>query len=238
MKKISLLPVVILLLSGKPDHTPELLSTEAQWNTIFSERLSILEQCTGITFTDGWVPTMQFGAPDYISNSANFGGCYDQTQRSFWVTNAYRSMPATNELPEAVRLLVDHELGHALADQISCRKNGYTWPDTVAWKNQTDAQNLSDKILSEGVGEYFGRLLSSDTSTSAEWLPEDSGGLVWLTHSWPYYGGYWLVKPIIDQFGEKGIIYITQHKFSFEDSQIRQAGYLYQTQAIEKLSGY
>ncbi|MBP6926392.1 MAG: hypothetical protein KBB70_01700 [Candidatus Pacebacteria bacterium] len=249
MKKILLL-VMVLSACSKPLYVttlplPKPLSTEEQWNIAMLERVKVIEYRTGILFTEGWVPRMQFGAPDYISSTANFGGCYDQSIRAMWVTSAYRTLipfsaPGfagdTNPLSETARMLIDHELGHALADQISYRTHRRIWPDTSAWRNQTGDQNLADKILTEGVGEYFGRLLGSDTTTSAEWLPTGDGGFAWLMDSWPYYGGYWLVKPIIDRFGEQGIAYIAKHPLRFKDNKIRQAAYLYQEKAFKKLS--
>lgn len=221
-------------------------STKIRWENAFLYRMRMMEEKSGMKFEDGWVPKVQFGRPDYISNLAEFATCYDQENELFWITKSFKvyyhipnSIDSMQYLSKGVKGIIDHELGHALADQISRRHNGFMWPDINAWVNQTDVEKYVVHVLTEGVGEYFEHLMSSDTSdtsSSSEWLPDGPNSLVWAYDRWPYDGGYFIVKPIIDKFGEKGILYISTHTFSYKDKDVRSAGIEYQKNALLELS--
>ncbi len=240
MKKILLITFSVLsfdVMIAQKTYTPlpTALSTEEIWGSAFQVRRMLIEEKTGIKFDTAWIPRMQFGIPSYITNRLKFGGCYAKATQSFWMPFSYYNEPPDSVFKSPrILMAIDHELGHALADQICRRKNFFAWPpDTVS---STNEDTIAGKILSEGVGEYFGRLFTPDTIADSEWLPGGSSSLCRSMPKWEYYGGYWLVKPIIDQFGEKGIAYISSHTFSYEGNRIRQAGYEYQKKAIETLS--
>lgn len=231
--------------SFPPSNLPpaKLNSLEERWDNAMLYRMKLIEKNSGIKFEDGWVPRMQFGRPHYISNQSDFSGCYDQESRSFWFTSAYKilcfvptSMDSMDHLSETLKMLFDHELGHALSEQISYRRNGFIWPDTSIWRNQNNYERIGVKVLSEGIGEYFKYLTDKNFVTSSEYLPDGPESYVWRESDWTYDGGHFVVKPIIDKFGEEGIVYITTHNLLFKDADVRTAAIEYQKEALRVLS--
>ncbi len=258
MRKILTVPLLLLGLLcisnlAKPEknypHLPPPTqndSLETLLENAFLYRMRLMEEKSGMKFEDGWVPKVNFGRPDYVSNLAEFGASYDHETKEFWITKSFKayyyipnSLDSMQYLSKGAKGIIDHELGHALADQISRRHNGFMWPDIYAWVNQTDVEKYVAHVLTEGVGEYFEHLMSSDTldtSTSSEWLPDGPSSWAWTQDTWAYNGGYFIVKPIIDKFGEKGILYISTHTFSYKDGDMRSAGIEYQKNALLELS--
>lgn len=210
-------------------------SIEEKWESFMLYRMKQIEKKSGIYFTYGWVPRVKFDIPSSIQYPDQFPGCYDQETRSFFINPALLSRDI-----ETMQEFIDHELGHALADQVSYKFRNYPWPEELDMKSLDDDIRISTKILSEGVAEYFANLFYENVKTSPDWLPSGYEMRYLMTryskdNTWPYDGGHFIVEPIIEQYGESGLMYIIAHKFSFENGDIRNAGILYQQTALRKL---
>lgn len=209
-------------------------SVEERWEKDMFLRMKEIEKVSGITFAEDWVPRVQFGIPSYIQYPEQFPGCYDPDTRSFFINPLL-----VDRKDRLMQELMDHELGHALADQVSYCIRGCQWPDEKDRKSLVDSEAVATKVLSEGVAEYFANLFYQNVKTGPDWLPSGYGFEqmnIWQSNTWQYDGGYWLVKPVIEKFGEKGLEYIVTHKFSYENGDVRSAAIFYQKNALEELA--
>lgn len=117
------------------------------------------------------------------------------------------------------KTVVEHELGHFYTDKLGEQMgNG----NSLDFSHTSDSESLGLRLVTEGIGEYFGRKgkgqLEHDVFSNAE-FPQDNEG--WLNLMRPhnleylflclYQGGYHLVKPILDQDVERGIRYLIVH---------------------------
>ena len=137
---------------------------------------------------------------------------------------------------EDVYNTLNHELGHYYLDRLSEKLTNNDWPE---YTNMTALEKMSVKIVSEGIATYFERKMNGneDTFTDEKW-PRALGGFF---SSWDltpkneivYDGGYHLVKPIIDQYGEKGIQYLMFNPPKLSEMYSLP---LYQQRIIEELS--
>jgi len=222
-------------------------SLKKVWEKVMYFRMKKIEEKTGLKFAENFFPQIQFGLPDIIADSKNAGACYYQKTHSFWIKENNKTLCWAELVGDSAILdsnlqrIFDHELGHALVDQISHRVNGHVWPDSSLqmWNSLSYSDRLGRILLAEGTAEYFNRVLSGDTFMYAEILPNSgdelsfSNSFMW---SWRYYGGYWLVRPIIDKYGENGIVYITNHPLKIKENRIRDACIVYQKKALKVLS--
>lgn len=213
-------------------------STEDQWEKAFCLLIKVLEKRFGVPFDTTWYPRVSF------VYGQHYAAQYSQTSHSFTITHWYQAVvipmsdSVTKETSFAASLMC-HELGHALAEQISYRVTCKPWPDTMVWKYGTERQKMVQKILSEGVSEYFGNLVVRDTMDKIYWLPTKKKHCLWTpgTSEWMYHGGYWTVKPILDRFGQQGLIYvITNTTFPRKSYNLRRGALRYQRRALKKLS--
>ncbi|MDO8504721.1 MAG: hypothetical protein Q7S36_02600, partial [Candidatus Liptonbacteria bacterium] len=152
--------------------------------------------------------------------------------------HAFEGAPELNWDSELM-VLLDHELGHALADQVSRRIGNGTWPDTKMYSKLIWHKRYGAKILSEGIGGYFGYIAwESEGKRGEKSLPARSDDNYWHSDDGAdsfYDGGYWLVSPIIRRFGEKGLEYLVTHSFEFPDGNARKAAKEYQKRALNEL---
>ncbi|MDO8504718.1 MAG: hypothetical protein Q7S36_02585 [Candidatus Liptonbacteria bacterium] len=147
-----------------------------------------------------------------------------------------RGVRSANNLPIVLR----HELGHAFIDQVSQRIGNGIWP-----ANETDMKKYDwyrtygTRILSEGSAGFFGYGTPEIDRTKGELsLPAESDHDYWLSNSANealYAGGFWLVEPILEEFGERGLEYIVTHPLDFPDGRARQAAKEYQKRALAEL---
>jgi len=132
--------------------------------------------------------------------------------------------------------LIRHGLGHFYADKLSESLGNGSWPP----RTEDTLDEIRDRLLTEGIAEYFRRKSSrdeKDTFEDSQWpktLEEFSGIKNW-DHNFFYNGGYHLVKPLIDERGQKGIEYLITHppgKRNLDDLQ------RYQREALISLDRY
>lgn len=104
--------------------------------------------------------------------------------------------------------VLEHELGHFYADQLSERIGLGDFPDHSVF-------NPGVKLVSEGIAEYFRRKGTKDEHTSQKFPKRQVGKDFPMVYK---DIGYPLVKPIIDQFSKAGIAYLIQHPPSEENT--------------------
>jgi len=108
--------------------------------------------------------------------------------------------------------LIRHGLGHFYADKLSENLGNGSWPPRTG----DTLEQIRDRLLTEGVAEYFRRKSSrdeEDTFKDSQWpktLDECLGIEDW-NYNFFYNGGYHLVKPLIDAHGQRGIEYLIVH---------------------------
>jgi hypothetical protein len=123
---------------------------------------------------------------------------------------------------------IAHERGHQRADELAEQNLQVNWPDFVPISSGdlSDAKgqrkidsNLAKKIVSEGFGRYFERVVygGKDLFKDSEY-PKNINELRLNMLNYPtslkylvHEGGYHLVKPIIDKYKEKGMLYMIEN---------------------------
>jgi len=153
------------------------------------------------------LPLIKYHIP---SGKKIFLGIYDRKTNQIFLQNEQFESPDWDF--STVKDTLNHELGHYYTDKLSERLTNHDWPEYT--DNMNMLEIMSIKLISEGTATYFERSMNEkeDTFTDEKW-PKALGGFF---SSWElipkdeivYSGGYHLVKPIIDQHGEKGIIYL------------------------------
>jgi len=111
-----------------------------------------------------------------------------------------------------IKELLDHELGHFYLDKLDESLGGGDWP--VYSENENE--NNRKQLISEGIGEYFDKTMNNrqDKFKDSDWPKEIEK---FWTDEIIYNGGFHLVKPIIDKYGERGMIYLISNIPSPED---------------------
>lgn len=218
-------------------------------------RMRVLERHYQVKFDPAWVVSEKliFGIPESVdaSQRKNFGAEYHPDTQCLFFKPAYldekiksqffeEDILVSGEFRNKFRELFDHELGHVLADHLSRRLGKGAWPNTESFKQVKWEAKQGINIISEGIGSFFEYTsIFESAKISDEFLPEKQEDPRWQDRDQVkkihYDGGHWLVRPIIKQFGERGIIYLVTHPFVFCDN-AREAAHRYQNKAIEKLS--
>ncbi len=120
------------------------------------------------------------------------------------------SIPDSFNFPDSVSFLnqaLHHELGHFYSDKLSESLGNGNWP--VYWCATATCTDIELKsrvgidLVSEGIGEYFGRTMTGESSDCSK-QPNDLQGVEQMSEEL-YDEGYCLVKPIIDKHGKRGI---------------------------------
>lgn len=205
-----------------------------RWQMAFISQIKIIEEKHGIKFDPEWKPKLIFEIPDDIPPQLrfNFGAQYIPESQSFAVS--------PSEEREVDLSLIAHELGHALVDQISRRAGNGMWPNIQSFTNLEWDERMGISIISEGIGTYFEyhgiAPYPSDELHGFGWLPKGEGDLIWQQRDYLYNEGRWLVAPIIEKFGERGILYLVTHPLRFKDYKLRSAAMEYQRLALEQLA--
>lgn len=109
---------------------------------------------------------------------------------------------------EETKAVLDHELGHFYCDKLSENLGTGSWPSDH-YADKTLDELISLKLVSEGIAEYFERTMNNgaDNFTDSSW-PKLMNKFYKNDRHLFYDGGYHLVKPILEKYGEEGIIYL------------------------------
>jgi|GEM_PF-3784311 len=106
--------------------------------------------------------------------------------------------------PFTVREIVDHALGHYYIDNRS---------KIIFGKNRDMNQDKKERLIDEGIAEYFRRQINNVQSGPGRLDQTDV-----RNRKADYVAGYYLVKPILDRFGvKKGVDYLLQHPLTYKD---------------------
>jgi hypothetical protein len=226
----------------------------AKMERLINIRRQALESTSQMKFLAGWEPMVVFGIPSDIhpARTYDFRGRYDPAVRAFTFHPRYYAAlnRLTSDDPAAVesfftregdlRSVIDHELGHALVHDIALRAGQARWFNSLTIKTMTADERIGLTMLAEGISAYFERL------TSADRQPHGYGNLPgsWSDTDWQFNtarvineGGYWIVFPIIERFGEQGIVYLLSHQLRLPDGRADDAGLKYQRLALIILGG-
>lgn len=136
--------------------------------------------------------------------------------------------------------LADHELGHALADQVSQKNGAGKWflPEKMQTLKQPEAFGLS--VVSEGVAVWFAKTLHPSRSVISEKsFPANAEELriyVGSSDLMIYGGGYWIVRDILDKYGERGLIWLIKNPLSLSMHTMRADAIAYRKRALEELA--
>ncbi len=208
-------------------------TSEETFECLMTERMQVIEQIHGIKFDKDWKPRVCFGYPDDLTKQKKLDWYaeYFSTSQSFLLSPELRYQ---NDVS-----LADHELGHALMDQISRRSGNGPWFNLERMSKMSAQERISIKILSEGVATYFeykGDPPDKDgDENGVNFLPEGPEHYGWKGNSYKYKGGRWIVAPIIRNYGERGIIYLITHPMVYHYDQVRTGAKAYQAKALKEL---
>jgi hypothetical protein len=256
MKLRFLVPILVFALSASAETAQTLSFTEEAGkvlNEAVSDRMNYLEGRYHVKFSRELFHGATFGMPPwglpdnlaeydpiegYLYLNPSFTLRFLEARDNF-CKQAFRGTPGLNRNAKLIRLL-DHELGHILADHVSRRIGNGIWRDRRTFKLIPLHRINGSKVLSEGIAEFFGHdPLEFKRSRGANFLPvgynEDS---FWLTNQGvecAYAGGYWLVAPVLRNFGERGVAYLVTHPLDSPDSNLRRAAVEYQKKALAEL---
>lgn len=125
---------------------------------------------------------------------------------------------------------LDHELGHFYTEKLHESWGLGIWPVYTYDEPYSDS-NICLKLIDEGIAEYFSRAMNNgaDAFKDTNWPISVFG--FWENHV-INDGGYHLVKPIIDAYGEEGIAYLISNPPTEEELFFLP---LYQQQALDDL---
>lgn len=107
-----------------------------------------------------------------------------------------------------------HELGHYFLDELA-ETVGLPQLDEIFEKTRT--QQMGYRIVHEGIAEYFEHGSSYDSNfEDADW-PDEPLYIFLNPGRYVCRGGFSLVKPIVDEFGEAGMLKLLVEPPSFQD---------------------
>ena len=106
-----------------------------------------------------------------------------------------------------VKRVLDHELTHFYCDKLKERVLGRYYLLAQNHLLFSEEELLADKLINEGIAEYVENSMNGEDKKKfnfQEWPLE----IEQFTNDTIYRGGYALIKPIIDQYKEKGIQFL------------------------------
>jgi len=223
----------------------------ARLEQLLVQRQPVLERLSSIDCDPVTPAVIAFGiAPDvHPAQTYGFGARYIPPSRSFlfnpkfyaalnrWHGDEPEQLASFLIAEEKLRMTIDHELGHALVHDIARRSGQLDWYNGSFMTWASDAQ-IGLKILSEGLGTYFERLTSDDRNPHGRSIMPSN----WQDPNWSsrfdeicYESGYSVVADIVDQYGERGIVYILAHPLLIPDGDLYGAATEYTRIALEVL---
>ena len=198
------------------------------------ERMKVIEQLHGIKFDNDWKPSVRLEFPDDLlpQKKSGYYASYLADTQSFLFSPMQKYLENIH--------VMDHELGHALMDQVSRRSGNGPWPNIECINTLSEKEQISLMIIDEGVGAYFeyqGQPRYKDEDTNGfYWLPDGPEDFAWKDPDFKYNGGRWIVAPIIKQYGERGIVYLITHPMVYHYDQVRTGAVAYQAKALKDLA--
>lgn len=219
-----------------------------------ADRMDYLEVKHSVVFNRGAFQRIEFGIP--ATTNQTFWAVYISDDSSIYLKADLVSRfedariesgelafsgPPRKDLDFPLLALLDHELGHHLADTISRRVGNGPFPNTAEYRKFKWHELAGHKFISEGIAGFFGYCPSNyrkSVAKSVKDFPVDSDEKYWNSDRAKDLlraGGYWLVYPIIRNYGERGIAYLVTHPLDFPDGKARKAAVEYQREALREL---
>ncbi len=205
-------------------------ASRERWEKAFAERAKAMEDRSGLKFGVEWKPIVAFGLPANEPPSKfgeGFVAGYFPNSRSFLIS------PTASG--DTSHYTIDHELGHALVDQISWRNVG-KGASLEDYSTLEGDEQIGMKIIFEGLAICLGyESVPSDLKNignGPELFPEGPKDVRWEMRAYQYNGGCWLVRPILESCGEQGIVYLITNRLRFKDGNVRIAAENYQHVAL------
>lgn len=238
-------------------HSPELEFAKA-----CHKLMEILEERLGVTFLDTEI-AVAFRIPDYYARRPDdYTASYDTESNEMVFHPRYRNVDISRLLedPEAetypedldqnsrpshrdlnlLREAIAHELGHYCMDVLAEKK----FPDSWIAARYRDEQpigveDLGLVIIQEGIGECFGAAVTTkrDYFASSSWEREWDAADLRNRSNWTYLayqGGYSLIKPMLDQYGQAALEYLAVQPLTFDLPSLK-AAMKYQEAALRVL---
>ena len=126
------------------------------------------------------------------------------TRPGFDWSDSFATFATAGGTHSAKRTL-DHELGHVYTDQVGEKNGLHKWPAGIYLLPPLLLEAVGLRMISEGIAVYFDKVMNGEDYTLQEEWPKNRRG---FTDHIIYYGGYVMVKPIIDQYKAEGIEYL------------------------------
>ena len=209
-----------------------------------------IEEKTGFQFDMNWTPkvSLEWSLGRGVNDSNGIYKAETQTI-SFPIRIVYEFETRHNQLSDSVTAetaaadadvgeVFDHELGHALMDQVSRRNGLGPWFTSERFDASTDEQRLGLDILSEGIALFFQRVYfpRDDSDLSELTFPATREQQQFFTYRMiAYDGGYWIVRDVLSRYGERGLIWLMRHPPVVTDN-MRAAAVTYRHRALKELS--
>lgn len=208
---------------GKDYGDPEKIVRIKQ---VAKKRMHIIEKRFKVKFDEGWVPYFMIGKTpnpaDY--KYGNWRGLYSSESGTISFRDNFMEDQPTDIF------ILDHELTHGLVNQITKRHLGYRWPrdDRESYsKPDLIVEEMVVWMVAEGVAEYVGHTIREDRYPVLEdaWPTQFEAPINNAVWNWMAYdGGYYFVKPILDQMGfEKGLLYLIKNPMQVRNGNFRKA---------------
>lgn len=218
--------------------------SDSLWCGAIGSRLEILERYIG--FDCKSEPAYNWHGPfDSYEGYVNYVAQYTMATNTITLNPSYEGIQFTLEDIDTNRVIwtkwarlndiLDHEIGHFIADRVSEEYFGKDYPnlsDTLPHE-----MRRGNNVVSEGIGRYFENIKwPGPFFYGPESLPAEQVDIQWLDPLYPYKGGHWIVKPIIDDFKLDGLKYLISHPLTYSDSNLRLGAIKYRRKAIIHLN--
>lgn len=209
-----------------------------------------LEERTGFRFDRDWAPkvSLEWSLGEGVNG---LDGTYrPETQTVYfpirvWNELAARHKPSlgclnadTAAADAEIAELIDHELGHELMDQVSRRNGLGPWFTEARFNASTEAERFGLDILSEGTAQFFQRVdfPHNDSALSERAFPATrEERRIYTYRLVAFEGGYWMVRDVLSQYGERGLIWLMSHPLVAGDD-MRASAVAYRDRALQELS--
>jgi len=213
-------------------------------------RAQKLEKKTSFRFDKNWIPQVSLEWSVGTRLNGSNGSYKAETQTMYFPIRILyeltaRHRQASDSLTAETAAedtefgeLVDHELGHDLMDQVSRRNGLGPWFSEERFNKSTDEEKLGLDILSEGTAEFFqnANFPRDYSDLSAAVFPATTEEQQFYSYKMiAYDGGYWIVRDILNRFGERGLIWLMLHPF-VASNDMRAAAVAYRERALKDLA--
>lgn len=223
---------------------------ERMLSKAISIRAVILEEKTGFRFDNNWEPKVSLEWSLGSGASGSSGTYRAETQTIYFPISVLYGLTARHTQllgsmdadiaagDDEFAELLDHELGHELMDQVSRRNGLGAWFTEERFNTSTEGERVGLDILSEGTALFFQRVSfpRDDRELSQGTFPATLREQRFYTYRMiAYDGGYWMVRDVLNRYGERGLIWLMSHPFVARDN-MRAAAVAYRYWALKELS--